>query len=59
MTQPDQPKRKDRNKVYNLAAPFTSNNEPHGDDLPPALNRLYCTLCGAEVFGKLCKCENK
>jgi len=55
----NQPKRKDRNKVTNFEAKFTSNNEVHGHDLPPPLNRLYCTRCGEEVHGKLCGCEVK
>lgn len=44
-------RRDDKNAVYDLSAPFTSNNELHGHDLPPALNRMHCRTCGMEVVG--------
>jgi rubrerythrin len=43
--------RTDKDAVYDLSAPFTSNNELHGHELPPALNRMHCRTCGMEVVG--------
>ena len=46
--------------AIDYGAKFTSNNEPHGMDPPPALNRMHCRTCGEVVVGLKCpnpKCE--
>lgn len=44
----------------NHGAHFTSNNEPHGMDLPPALNKMICRQCGNPVQGLHCEnCETR
>lgn len=42
-------------RTENIGAAYTSNNELHGHELGPALNRMVCRECGAEVVGT-CKC---
>jgi hypothetical protein len=38
-------RRRRGSKDSDFAAPFTSNNELHGDELPPVLNGMRCAFC--------------
>jgi hypothetical protein len=59
-TNPRPQLRRGFHEPVDYGAIYTSNNEPHGVDLPPPLNKLQCRGCGETVTGLKCpKCDKQ
>jgi rubrerythrin len=60
-TNPRPQLRRGFHQPVDYGAIYTSNNEPHGVDLPPSLKTLQCRECGHPVAGlKGCpECERR